>query len=178
MNPQPQTSLLGPQDIRTIVIDPPWQERGGGKIKRGADRHYPLLPTEEIPGVIRSCEYWPRLADTAHCYMWVTNNFLKDGLWVLEEIGFRYVTMLVWAKDKIGLGQYFRGQTEPILFGVRGDFVPTEGTHSTLLEAPRRAHSEKPHEFYSMVKAASPGLHLDIFAREHREGWLVWGNEV
>jgi hypothetical protein len=27
---------------RTIYIDPPWPERGGGKIKRGADRHYSL----------------------------------------------------------------------------------------------------------------------------------------
>lgn len=24
---------------RTIYIDPPWPERGGGKIKRGADKH-------------------------------------------------------------------------------------------------------------------------------------------
>lgn len=28
---------------KTIYIDPPWPERGGGKIKRGADRHYALM---------------------------------------------------------------------------------------------------------------------------------------
>lgn len=28
---------------KTIYIDPPWPERGGGKIKRGADRHYALI---------------------------------------------------------------------------------------------------------------------------------------
>lgn len=27
----------------TILVDPPWPERGGGKIKRGADRHYSVL---------------------------------------------------------------------------------------------------------------------------------------
>lgn len=26
---------------KTIYMDPPWAEQGGGKIKRGADRHYP-----------------------------------------------------------------------------------------------------------------------------------------
>ncbi len=33
---------------KTIYIDPPWMERGGGKIKRGADRHYPLMKTKDI----------------------------------------------------------------------------------------------------------------------------------
>jgi hypothetical protein len=27
----------------TILLDPPWPERGAGKIKRGADRHYLLI---------------------------------------------------------------------------------------------------------------------------------------
>ena len=33
---------------RTIYADPPWHEKGGGKIKRGADRHYPLMRTEDV----------------------------------------------------------------------------------------------------------------------------------
>lgn len=28
---------------KTIYADPPWQESGGGKIKRGADKHYLLI---------------------------------------------------------------------------------------------------------------------------------------
>ena len=32
----------------TIYADPPWMERGGGRIKRGADRHYPLMSTKDI----------------------------------------------------------------------------------------------------------------------------------
>ena len=31
-----------------IYADPPWNESGGGKIKRGADRHYPLMKAREI----------------------------------------------------------------------------------------------------------------------------------
>lgn len=33
---------------RTIYADPPWMETGGGRIKRGADRHYSLMKTKDI----------------------------------------------------------------------------------------------------------------------------------
>ena len=33
---------------KTIYADPPWEEKGGGKIKRGANRHYKLMKTSEI----------------------------------------------------------------------------------------------------------------------------------
>lgn len=33
---------------KTIYADPPWPEHGGGKIKRGADRHYQLMSVKDI----------------------------------------------------------------------------------------------------------------------------------
>jgi len=33
---------------KTIYADPPWMEVGGGKIKRGANAHYPLMKTKDI----------------------------------------------------------------------------------------------------------------------------------
>ena len=38
---------------KTILADPPWPEHGGGKSKRGADRHYPLMKRAPI---CRRCE--------------------------------------------------------------------------------------------------------------------------
>lgn len=40
--------LTTEQIYKTIYADPPWMERGGGKIRRGADRHYPLMKTQDI----------------------------------------------------------------------------------------------------------------------------------
>lgn len=100
----------------TIYADPPWMERGGGKIKRGADRHYPLMSTKDIMAL----DVPSSAADDCHLYLWVTNNFLPDGLKVMEAWGFRYVTMITWLKDRAGLGQYFRGITESCLFGIKG----------------------------------------------------------
>jgi N6-adenosine-specific RNA methylase IME4 len=113
----------------------------------------------------------------------VTNNFLPDGLAVMRAWDFRYVTVITWAKDKIGLGQYFRGQTEQCLFGVRGNpgYRLVNGGRcqgTTLITAPRGQHSAKPAELRHMIERVSPGPYLELFAREQAAGWDCWGNEV
>lgn len=99
---------------KTIYVDPPWFEHGGGKIQRSADRHYELMKTDEIKSLPVG-----DLADEngCHIYLWATNNHLKDAFECLEAWGFDYVTMITWLKDSIGLGQYYRGLTEHCLFG-------------------------------------------------------------
>lgn len=164
---------------RTILADPPWMERGGGKIKRGADRHYSLMHTHDICAL----PVTELAADDSHLYLWVTNNFLPDGLRVMAAWGFRYVTCITWAKNKIGLGQYFRGQTEQCFFGVRGNpgYKTFEGKRcqgTTLINALRGEHSVKPPEMRAMIKRVSFGPYLELFAREQATNWDVWGNEV
>ena len=167
--------------FRTLYADPPWNESGGGRIKRGADRHYKLMKTKEI--IILGPKIQKVIADDAHCYLWVTNNFLKDGLAVMEAWGFRYITMITWAKHKFGLGQYFRGQTEHCLFGVRGrlPYKLEDGKRSscsTLLVAPKRKHSQKPEEMYELIERVSYMPYLELFARSPRDFWQVYGDEV
>ena len=108
------------EKFSTIVIDPPWLERGGGKIKRGADKHYNLLDTPGIVKTIIQSPIWNDVDDNAHMYLWVTNSFLPQGLEVMKSLGFRYITNIAWVKNQIGLGQYFRGKHELCLFGTRG----------------------------------------------------------
>lgn len=102
------------------IADPPWNETGGGRIKRGADRHYPLMTTKEICALGKSFVKLVMKSDS-HLYLWVTNNFLEDGFEVLKAWGYSYVTKIEWLKEgKPGLGQYFRGRTESVLFARRG----------------------------------------------------------
>ena len=162
----------------TIYADPPWPEYGGGKIKRGADRHYNLMTVKEILSMPVSSI----AEDNAHLYLWVTNNFMREGLNVMKEWGFCYKTTITWAKDRIGLGQYFRGQTEHCLFGVRGslpykilDGRRQQGT--TLIQAPRGRHSEKPEEMRTLIERVSYPAYVELFARKTAPGWDVWGNE-
>ena len=153
MSPPKQIDMFDPDrpdlpEIRCVMADPPWLERGGGKIKRGADRHYDLADVKTIAAAMVSAPEW-KLADNAHCWIWVTDNFLKDGLWLIEKLGFEYKRTFPWVKVqaerpsaldpetghgceglvqredgtpavKIGIGQYARGAHELLLFGVRG----------------------------------------------------------
>lgn len=177
----------------TIYADPPWLERGGGVIKRGADRHYPLMKTAEILAMAEMVQ--DMAAPNAHLYLWATNNFMPDALAVMKAWGFRYVTCITWAKPRIGLGQYFRGQTEHCLFGVRGslpyrtreDGKRAQGTTlideldemaGGLFEAPVTEHSAKPAQMRRWIEAVSHGPRIELFARQPVAGWDVWGLEA
>lgn len=164
---------------KTIYADPPWNERGAGKIKRGADRHYPLMSTKDIIALPVN-----EIADdNCHLYLWVTNNFLQDGLKVMGAWGFRYVTTITWLKDKMGLGQYFRGITEHCLFGVKGNLpykVIDDKRQQGLtgFMAPRTIHSQKPAEMRRMIEKVSYAPYIELFARDTFTGWDAWGNEI
>ena len=162
---------------RTIVVDPPWYERGAGKCKRGADKHYPLIKTiSEIQQVILDSGLWTPDPTGCHFYLWVTNNHLPDGLALMRLLGFVYKTNLCWAKPNYGLGRYFRGQHELCLFGTVGAFIATSArTFSTLIHAPKRKHSEKPIEVMSMIEHASLPPRVELFAACPRAGWTTWG---
>ena len=171
--------------FNTVLADPPWLERGGGQVKRGADRHYPLMATKDIAAL----PVVDVVHDDAHLYLWVTNNFLPDGLEVMRAWGFRYVTNLAWGKVREGvvqqgLGQYFRGAHELLLFGVRGR-VPYRTTaegkraqHPSLVLEPRGEHSRKPDVFHRIIEKVSPGPYVELFARRPMPGWEVWGNAI
>ena len=175
--------ILGqPQQYKTIYADPPWAEYGGGKIKRGADRHYPLMKTKAIMDLpVNELTH----SDGCHLYMWVTNNFLSDGLKVIDSWGFRYITNIVWVKDRFGLGQYFRGQHELCLFGVKKGFVlpykikenGKRGQCPTIFYAKRGKHSQKPHSMYNIIETVSHAPRIELFARNTKFGWDNWGNE-
>ena len=96
----------------------------------------------------------------------------------MEEWGFTYVTNLVWAKNTIGLGYYFRGQHEICLFGKKGQMKPESRSESTLVTAKKSKHSKKPEEFYKKIEAINSGPKIELFARNTRDGWDCWGNEV
>lgn len=125
---------------------------------------------------------------TAHLYLWVPNALLAEGLAVMAAWGFTYKTNLVWFKirkdggpDGRGVGFYFRNTTELLLFGVRGKCARTlaPGRRQVNVVATRkREHSRKPDEIYPIIEACSPGPFLELFARNRRKGWTVWGDQA
>ena len=168
----------------TILLDPPWPERGGGKIKRGADRHYQVISSRiAMIRVIMTSPAWKPNPD-AHVYMWSTDNYLSWAMWIMECLGVKMHRTLPWTKPgRMGLGQYFRGCHELLLFGTigRGKSVCKPGTFRTdaLCGAPSFGrHSAKPERAHVLIESRSMGPYMEMFARNTRVGWSSWGNEV
>jgi N6-adenosine-specific RNA methylase IME4 len=161
----------------SIILDPPWDFGDEGDVDQfGRGRPtYLTMKVEEIAAL----PIGKLAADNAHMYLWITNRSLPKGFHLLELWGFRYVTALAWVKPTYGMGNYFRGQHEQVLFGVRGSLPLLRNDVGTVLKADRPGkHSSKPPEFYDLVESCSPGPWLELFARRQRLGWINWGAEA
>jgi N6-adenosine-specific RNA methylase IME4/ParB-like chromosome segregation protein Spo0J len=161
---------------RVIVADPPWAytKREGDLTHRG-DLPYPPMTTDAI------CKMG--VGDLAHpegtvLWLWTTNAFMWDAREVLDAWGFEPKTILTWVKDRMGLGDWLRGQTEHCILAVRGKPTVTLTNQTTVLHGPMREHSRKPDEFYGLVEALCPGSKVELFCRTPRPGWAIWGAET
>ncbi len=171
----------------TVLADPPWRfVNRTGKVAPEHRRlsRYPTLTVDEICALPVA----EHLETTAHCYLWVPNALLPEGLAVLAAWGFQYKSNLIWHKvrkdggsDGRGVGFYFRNVTEIILFGTRGPNARTLAPgrrQVNMLATRKREHSRKPDEQYALIEACSPGPHLELFGRGIRKNWTVWGNQA
>ena len=163
--------------FQTIVIDPAWDWGDEGDVNQfgRAKPDYCTMSIDEVEALPIG-----KIADeNCHIYLWITNRSLPKGFRLLEAWGFRYVTCLTWVKPSIGMGNYFRGSTEQVLFGVKGSQSLKRHDVGTHFEAPRgERHSAKPDEFYSLVESCSYAPYIDIFGRKKRTGWTVWGESA
>ena len=108
-------------------------------------------------------------------WLWTTNAHIRAAFDVVEAWGFEYKTLLTWVKNRMGTGDWLRGQSEHRLLCVRGRPVVNLTNQTTVIHATLREHSRKPDEFYQMVESLCPGAKVELFAREERLGWQVHG---
>jgi N6-adenosine-specific RNA methylase IME4 len=115
--------------------------------------------------------------DAAHLYLWATCPKLEEAFGIMRAWGFTYKTLITWRKQgTLGMGVYYRVDTEHVLFGVRGSLpIPPSERQRNWLEAPKTGHSIKPPSFFDLVEAVSPGRYVELFARQPRLGWDHWG---
>ena len=165
-----------------IYADPAWKYKeswGNGQVS------YDTMSNDDI------CNLAVKdiCSEQAHLYLWVTNPFIQEGLNVCKSWGFDYKTLITWIKTykdgtpEMGMGYYFRGCTEHIIFGVRGKMkCINKTTRNMFQEVNPKAHSKKPAMVKDLIINTSGDLpRIELFARNvglFSDGWDYWGNEV
>lgn len=166
-----------------IMADPPWSfdnfsAKGEAK---NAKAHYACTPLDWIKGLpvhaiaARDCLLW----------LWATNPMLPEAFQVMQAWGFEFRTAGHWSKRNpatgklaFGTGYILRCAGEPFLIGTRGKPKTTRSTRS-VIEGRAREHSRKPDEAFTAAEALMPeARRLELFSRQPRTGWTVWGNET
>jgi N6-adenosine-specific RNA methylase IME4 len=177
---------------RVIAADPPWHFKSNSASKpgRNAIGHYACMSLDDIAALpVASLA-----ADDSVLFLWITGPFMAIGAHVplMKAWGFKPSGMgFVWIKlnpkaaslffleDDLAMGGGFttRKNAEFCLIGKRGRSVrQNAGVHEVIID-PRREHSRKPDQFFERVQSYSDGPYLELFGRQSRPGWDVWGNE-
>ena len=165
--------------FNVISVDPPWPYEGESKkttsfdsVGRRVANPYPEMSITDIKKI-----KMPLMEDSV-VLLWTTHKFLPDAFEILKEWGMDYKATLVWNKEKIGMGAWFRMQCEFCLVGIKGKPYWENTTFRDILNEPRREHSRKPDSFFTMIETITKGRRLEYFSREKRDGWEVFGNDI
>lgn len=173
-----------------ILADPPWNFRVWSK-DTGSGRspcaHYPTQSTDDLASLPVADLALPNCA----LFIWACWPTLVDALELIESWGFIYKTCAFsWMKADpyrlfadeatpfAGMGYWTRANTEPCLLATRGSPKRLNADVRQGIIAPRREHSRKPDEIHGRIERLVAGPYLELFARQERLGWDVWGNET
>jgi site-specific DNA-methyltransferase (adenine-specific) len=173
-----------------IYADPPWKfsskelQTYGGKRFTSMDKHYPTQKKDWIEKLPVNS-----VADTdCALFMWTTDAHMEEAIKTIKAWGFKYVTVaFVWekktstGKTAANLGAWTMKNYELCLLGTKGAMLKHKKINHIYqkVEAERTKHSKKHHKVRENIEALFGDLpRLELFAREKREGWDAWGNEI
>lgn len=157
-----------------ILADPPWPGQSG-------EKHYPTMTIERIRGLgdaIRSVT-----APDSWCFLWTTRALVDEAKTVLASWSYEYRDQIWWGKlNRFGRGNPavgIRRASEILLIGSRGNVRAKTRNTPDYFIAPVSTHSTKPGHDAVIVDAlaGSDSSRLELFARRHRVGFHVWGDD-
>ena len=117
--------------------------------------------------------------------MWTIDKYLPQTEQMMKELGYNLHARLIWDKEN-GIAPAFtvRFSHEYLLwFYKKGKILmplkDMRGKYTTVLREPSTVHSRKPECAYKMIEDMFGNVkRLELFARQEREGWDSWGDEL
>ena len=168
---------------RVVVIDPPWPLQLGPVYERRVTRGNglrPALPYEVMSHAEIAALELP-LADDAWVFCWATDSTLPVALTALPDAwGLKRRWTMVWHKPggiQLPGGPAYTAEYVVIMSRAKPEFTTTKGLRLAYCW-PRGAHSEKPEEFYDLLRRVTEGPRLDMFGRRRIAGFDSWGAEA
>ena len=170
-----------------IYADPPWRQTKGGlrkcRPKQEKTLDYTTLTYENIRDYLG--DVINHYADDCHAlFLWTIDKYLLDAERMALELGYNRHARIIWDKTN-GIAPAFtvRYSHEYLLWFYRNKFQPValnmRGKYKTVFSEQATKHSKKPEFAYKMIEDLYPQVNkLELFARNKRKGWDVWGNEV
>lgn len=167
---------------RVIHIDPPWayEMRTPKGYEKSPQAHYDCMTLDQLKELPVGHLAMP----DSVMVMWGVFSMMPQAIELLAHYGYRFCTGGPWAKQSstgkkwaFGTGYVYRNAAEFWIVGKMGNPKERSKSVRNLIVAPVREHSRKPDQIYSDIEELWDGPYIDIFGRQQREGWTVWGNQ-
>jgi N6-adenosine-specific RNA methylase IME4 len=117
-------------------------------------------------------------------FLWTIDKYLFEAEEIAKKLGYKLHARMIWNKVT-GIPAAFtvRYGHEYLLYMYRGNLLPVakeeRGKIHTVFTEQVKRHSQKPEIAYQIIERLYPNTNkLEVFARNKRDGWDVWGNEV
>ena len=170
-----------------IYADPPWKQSKGGKKSvrensSGKPLDYPTCSLDEIKEHLRLAT--ESTTENSILFLWTIDKYLFEAQQIAESLGYKLHARMIW--DKVtGIPAAFtvRYGHEYLLYMYKGKLTPVakdeRGKIHTVFRERGTKHSKKPDIAYEIIERLYPDLKkLEMYARETRDGWDSFGNEV
>jgi len=176
---------VGKFDI--IYTDPPWpREKGGIRKSRPNQKRSLDYKTMSLDDIFKLHHaVMESNCNNPHAvFMWAIDKFLIETCDTMNRLGYKLHARIIWNKLN-GVAPAFtvRYTHEYLLWFYYPKMIPIDksqrGKWTTVLEEKSTSHSRKPEIAYTFIESVYPlKSKLEMYARNTRNGWESWGDEL
>ena len=170
-----------------IYSDPPWPQKKGNVRKcrpnQGKELDYNTISLDKC--FLEQDRFFNQGAERHKVFMWAIDKFLHETEKAMQDRGYKLHARFVWDKGNgIAPAYTVRFSHEYLLWFYKPGkmLMPRKecrGKYTTILREDSTYHSHKPVCVYEMIEDMFPDtVKIELFARNKRDGWISWGNEI